>query len=419
MRFELGRARRGVLSVGTGTVAGQIAAALSAPILTRLYSPDQFGIYTYVLALTMIVSAVASLRLEIAVPLPADDNEARGIIRTASLAILVTTALTAVGAVFLAVFDLDRRGVPAGSWALFPVLVALTSVFTLFSQVALRERAYTVVGVRAFVQNAGAAAGQFLLAVATRTSVGLLGGAAIGRFIGLLGLARTVRPYLRPTPVGVRAVLRRYPRFPLMLAPSALLNLLGTYLPVLVIAHVYGNSAAGNLGVAQQVLLLPAGLVAAAVGQVFIGELSSRLRTGEGGMTDIFMRATRSLAVIGGLLTTGVLVLATPVFPFVFGSRWDTAAGFAEAMSISVGLGIVVSPLSYLLLAMERVKEVLALDVARVVLVGGTGLGAHLLGLGAIPAAWWMFGAQAVIYVLTWWAALQTVRRSDVAPQHS
>jgi O-antigen/teichoic acid export membrane protein len=413
VKLALGRTHRGVLSVGSGTVAGQAVAALSAPFLTRLYTPEQFGIYTYLLALTMILSSVAALRLEVAVPLPASHDDARGVIRTASLAILVISALTALGVLVVVALGLDDRSMPTLSWALLPVLVALTAFFTLFSQVALRERAYTVVGVRAFIQYGGAAAGQFLLSPLTQSAAGLLGGQAIGRLLGLLGLARTVRPYLAPTPVRVRAVLRRYSHFPLMLAPSALLNLLGTYIPVFVITHLFGNAAAGNLGVAQQVLLLPAGLVATAVGQVFVGELSSRLRSEEGGLTRVFLRATRALAIPGVLLFAGVIALAQPVFPILFGTRWDHAADFAQAMALSVSLGVIVSPLSYLLIAMERAKEVLALDILRIVLVGGAGLAAAPLHWNSTQSAWVMFSGQVIVYVVTWLASLVAVRRAD------
>lgn len=413
MKINLSRARRGVLSVASGTAAGQAIAALSAPVLTRLFSPEEFGAYSFILALTMIFGTVAALRLEFAVPLTADADEARGIVRTASTAVAVSSVVVAIGVGVLLLGGLDQTGISAVSWSLLPLLVALTGYYALFSQVALREQAYTVVGVRALVQNGGTAAGQFLLSLLTRSAAGLLGGQVIGRILALIGLTRTSRPYFARTAVSHRAVLTRYSTFPLMLAPSALFNLLGTYLPLLIVTHAYGNTAAGNFGVAQQVVLLPAGLVGTAVGQVFIGEFSSRLRDGHGGLTAVANRASRTLSALAVVFTLGVLLFSGPAFPWVFGARWDTADDFARAMAVSVGIGIVVSPLSFLLLAMERAKEVLALDVARVVVVGGAGLASVMAGMDAVSATWVMFAGQALIYIATWLAALRAVWRHD------
>lgn len=410
---RLGRARLGVLSVGSGTAAGQGVAALSAPVLTRLYAPEAYGVYTWVLSVTMVLSAVATLRLEFAVPLPQEEDDARAVTRLTVGAVALTTLLTALGVLVTVLLRRDGSALPAAALWSLPPLVALTALFTLFSQVALRERAYTTVGVRAFAQTGGAALAQMGLAALTRSSLGLLGGQAVGRLLALVGLAGQARRALRPTPTPLGAMLRRYRRFPSVLAPAALLNILGTYIPVLIITQRYGTHAAGNLGIASQVVLLPSALVSTAVGQVFVGELSARLRSGQGGAGAIFTRATKALGLVGVALTAGVLLLAGPVFPIVLGSTYDTAPEFARAMAVSVGLGIVVSPLSYLLIALERTTQVLVLDVIRVVTIAGVGYAAYGMGHSATGSAWAMFTAQALVYVVIWLVCRHTVRRSD------
>lgn len=51
----------------------------------------------------------------------------------------------------------------------------------------------------------------------------------------------------------MRKALSRYRRFPLFLAPSGLLKVLGQQLPVLLVAYWYGSSVAGWLGLTLRV----------------------------------------------------------------------------------------------------------------------------------------------------------------------
>jgi len=75
----------------------------------------------------------------------------------------------------------------------------------------------------------------------------------------------------------LRQLARRYRRFPLVLAPSGVLNVMGLQLPVVLIAYWYGSSVAGWMGLTQRVLSLPVMLVGTAIAQVFPASRSRRV----------------------------------------------------------------------------------------------------------------------------------------------
>jgi len=401
--------------VGTGTALGQLIAVLSSPVLARLYSPSVFGAYTTVSSIVTAVSTVATLRMEFAVPLPAERDLARAVIRACIQVVIVTSAVTAVAvAVYLGLTGLGSAVPGEALWCL-PILVLLTGLYTLLSQAALREQAYSVVAVRALAQNGGAAIAQVGLSFLTRSSVGLLGGLAVGRLLAVVSMARQVRPLLRLGDIPARTAFSRYRRFPLVLAPSAAINVFGTVLPVLAIQLWYGAVDTGNFGVAQQVVLLPAALVSTAVGQVFVGELAQRLRSDSGSATSFFMRASRVLTIPGAALFVGVMLLAEPVIPLVLGAQWNLADDYARAMAASAALGVVVAPLTYVLIALERTTDVLVLDVLRVLVVGGAGLISFRAGGSGPACVSAMLNTQAVVYVATWFVCLKAVRRSDAS----
>ena len=54
--------RRGVLAIAGGAAGGQMVALGSAPILTRLYTPADFGVFAVLLSVTVTLGSIAALR---------------------------------------------------------------------------------------------------------------------------------------------------------------------------------------------------------------------------------------------------------------------------------------------------------------------------------------------------------------------
>ena len=62
-----------------GTAFAQLVGLICLPLLTRLYSPEEYTILGVYVAIVSILSVIACLRLEIAIPLPENDAEAKSL----------------------------------------------------------------------------------------------------------------------------------------------------------------------------------------------------------------------------------------------------------------------------------------------------------------------------------------------------
>src|SRR5450631_1051953 len=96
LAVRLSSSRRGALTIFGGTASGQALALVSAPVLSRLYSPSNFGVFTVLSSLIAIVGAVAALRFELAVPLPEKERDAQGLVALGLMSTGLTFALTSV-----------------------------------------------------------------------------------------------------------------------------------------------------------------------------------------------------------------------------------------------------------------------------------------------------------------------------------
>ena len=66
---------RNVITLITGTAIAQAIPIAISPVLTRIYSPDDFGVFALYLSITSIIAIVATGRYELAITLPAKNEE--------------------------------------------------------------------------------------------------------------------------------------------------------------------------------------------------------------------------------------------------------------------------------------------------------------------------------------------------------
>ena len=94
-RFLKGnRFLKDALTLATGTFLAQIVPLAVSPLLTRIYSPGDFGLFSVYMSLISVLSAVVTGRYEYAIMLPQEDDDAANVLGvTAVCAILVSTLL--------------------------------------------------------------------------------------------------------------------------------------------------------------------------------------------------------------------------------------------------------------------------------------------------------------------------------------
>lgn len=414
---------RGVAVILGGTAGGQLLALLSAPVLTRLYSPADFGIYTIVSAIALTVGASSALRFELAVPLPEDPRDAYSLVTLG----LLSAGATAVGGTAVVAFAGDavaRHFAQPGlmPWLWFvPATAAVLGGYVVLNQLAVRHRRYGAIGRRNLFQSTVSVITQVGTGAAGLRPGGLVLGLGVGQAAGALSLlwgsglsSEAAREGRRPQRL-INA-LSRYRRFPLVSSPSGLLNVMGLQVPILLIAYYYGGEVAGWLGLSQRVLALPVALIGAAAAQVYLGELVGTSRGGAGEPMALFRKASWRLAGIGVTIALVLLFAGPWLFGFAFGPQWVVSGRYAQALSIALAAQIVASPLSQTLNAFERQYLQLTWDISRLVVVAGATATCALAGGSALSTMWCYSLASGAAYAASWLLCRHTLRHRAVRP---
>ncbi|GAA1145591.1 lipopolysaccharide biosynthesis protein [Nocardioides aquiterrae] len=413
-----GRAKRGFVALFAGTLLAQAIGIAASPLLTRVFSPFEFGAFSVVNAFALSISAAAALRLERAVPIPDDDGTAR---RIAVLGLASSVVTAAVGLIVLFVlrepisrwFRVDDLE-PFLLW--IPILSSTVAAQQVLSAIAIRDARFKTLARRNLVVAVTIVTVQIGLGLAGMGTPGLLIGAAAGQAFGALillpGLTR-----MEAGPVQSRLeyakVLSRYRSFPLVLAPSGLLNVLGLQAPVLLAGAYYGPAAAGWFGLTQRVIGLPVALVGQAAAQVFLSELARSRRDRDGQGLSIFWWTSNRMALAGSALGA-VLFLAGPyMFELVFGNAWAVSGDLARALAVMTAFQLIGSTVSQTLIVHERLVTQALWDVVRLATVILSFTIAHQADLDLVAAAWIMGTTSSAMYAISWLLSRHAVARAD------
>ena len=95
-------ALKNIITLMTGTTIAQAMPIAISPILTRLYSPEDFGVFGLYMAIASIASVFVSGRYELAIMLPKSDDDALNIV---FLSLTLSSVISAVMLLLITLFD--------------------------------------------------------------------------------------------------------------------------------------------------------------------------------------------------------------------------------------------------------------------------------------------------------------------------
>lgn len=359
-----------------GTALAQAIGALSAPILSRLYTPDDFGALGVFTSIFSILLAVNSLRYEFAISLPKDEDDAANLLALTLALVTATTILFEIALWLLADPIIAWTNAPALRpylW-LIPLSLLGAGFYQGLNYWAIRRQQYAPIARTRFTQSLAGAVTPVLVGLASAGPVGLLVGHVIGQGVGSSSLARQAwrdsQEALRRVSLrGMARMARQYYRFPLLTTWASLLNSLGLNLPRLLLSTFYGTMVTGWFLFGQRIIAIPMTLVGASVGQVFLGTISKLKNDAPEKLKPFYLKTARRLFLLGLAPSLFLMLTGAPLFAWAFGEEWRTAGLYAQILAPMFLIQFVVSSLSQIIIVLERQRIQLVWEMMRVALV--------------------------------------------------
>jgi O-antigen/teichoic acid export membrane protein len=359
-----------VQTLMTGTTIAQAIQIAIIPILTRIYSPTEFGIAAIYFSCLSVLALIATGRYELAITLPGNDKDAAHMVMfTLKLSLLISIFF------YLPIFFfgntlalwIDHPNLEFWFY-LLPVSVFITTSFNVFQFWCNRKSQYSAMAVNR-VQNSLFASLSTVALGFSKISGGLIFGRVLGHALTSWLIWRRVwaRNYsLLSTTTKKREqqLAKRYITHPKHIVPAQLLGVIAQQIPIFMIGSVYSLSTLGFFSLAYSLVIIPSSLVANAIGDVYRQRISAAYNE-RGEFRSIFISTFKKLILLALPPFVIMYFIAPLVFKWVLDSNWSTAGEYAQILVFGAYFQFIFTPIDKGALVVGATRYILAWHFAR------------------------------------------------------
>lgn len=381
-----------VIIIAGGTALAQIVTAVCAPIITRLYSPEDYGIVTVFSSILGLMS-FGALQYEHSIPIADDEDSALNVLIMCFLVLVSLSIMVLVVFLLWGRWILDRMNGDSmlPFMYLVPIGFFLSGSYTVLKSWAFRSRSYKTISRTTVTQSVLGNSFKILAGFMGLGPLGLIIGAIMGQSGGIVSLSRPLwkkKRAIRET-VSVskmKECAKRYKDFPLFSAPNTLVGSLKNQLPVLYLTGAYEGAIVGFFGLALAIIKVPLQLIGQSVGNVFFAEAAHIGRSNPLRLQRLSSKLIKRLALIGIIPLAALLLFGPDLFEFVFGSQWREAGVYARIISVMAYFELVLNPVSRVFVVFEKQRMILIINGFRASLISIGFLVSSLLNLDSYQA---------------------------------
>jgi O-antigen/teichoic acid export membrane protein len=288
-----------VFKLITGTALGQVITLFVSPILTCLYSSDDFGVLAVYFSVASILSVLVTLRLDMAVVLPSDDDKATDLVLLGLIVSFVLSFFLLIN--FLIFRNYLNQIIGHPDFGFYLYLVPLSTFFYGSYQVLSywnsRIKKFNHLAISKMVKEMSTGLiqiimGAFYYAGALGLVLGqITGNASAAGYLFLKDFDQLKSRIMKEIWENLLFVFRKYKKFPLFTTWASLVSAVSQNVPAILLAILYSPASAGYYAVATRVLTIPSILIGNSVRQVYFQQASSLNNQGKS-IINIFRKST-------------------------------------------------------------------------------------------------------------------------------
>ena len=395
----------------SGNVLAQVITLVAYFVLTRIYTPDDYGLFNIFYSYIEVLIIFSTCKYETAIVVSDDEREAAAVSHFAlRLNALVSLFLLTV-ALILWLTDLLPGNFAQLGWMvlLIPPLVFFSGTSRVYSFLYNRFHRYATMVVSDNINAGSGALSKIVLGLLGFSQSGMPIGTVIGQVVTnlnyRLGLRKLNLPSFGTNKFSIeKAAARKHRNFPLFVATKNFLNTFSSNLPFLWAAIYFDRAEIGLFGLAMTFTLQPVSFVSTAFERVLYARTAEAVRDRQPvmGLLRRFLLTLLSVALPVCVLAW---FIAEPVFVFCFGEHWQGCGVFVQTLLPFALIGLCYNSLMFIpsVFSTQRTDFIfyLLLLVLRVVAIAvGVSASNFLLAIILYTAAGTLMKASLLIWYL-------------------
>ena len=338
----------------SANVIVQVIGIIVYPILTRIYSPEDFGVMNLFCSIAGILTLFATAEYQSAIVLPRSNKEAFVLMRWGGI-IMVTISIIVLITIPLAqpIAQLFHTPNLANWYWLMPICVISMAAWNLINYWYIRQKEFGAISRYQYSLSILSASSKVGFGYAGLLRGGLIVSIVFGQVVSILAsIWHNRRSWLslhRDVPFSIQEswnVAKRYRKFPLFNLPRSIVNYISGQLPILLFAPVFGERCVGFWGMAILLGFAPITMISKTLYQILYGYIATAQKNHESIIPFIRRFTIRVIAI--ELPALVILYFAMPILvTWILGAEWLPTSDILRWILPWVGVIILTSSTSF------------------------------------------------------------------------
>lgn len=345
-----------------GNVGAQAINFITIPMITRLYSPDSYGLLTIFISISMVIVSMSNLRLNVAILLPEEEEDAITVLAICLLILAIACILTLI--VGLSVFYVDFSILqPYRNFKNYVIFMSfyvfLQGAFLIFNPWHMRKNQFKILSISTIFQigsDKGISIG--LGYIFGDNPLWLIGGATFGSLIStwilfFKGIRIELRKAIQKlTYSAFSSIVNRYKVF-IIYSPINLLETLSKEIIPILFGIFFDATIVGFLGLANRIMRRPLNIFSDAITRSFFHELAEANKNCVSYTQKVY-DMFYYLFLLGSVPVIIFSLIAPEFIGVIFGKSWESSGAYVGILAFPFFSNFLYRPLSIVFEVQER-----------------------------------------------------------------
>lgn len=350
---------KNILMLSTGSAIAAFVSFVFSPVITRFFSPENFGLFSLFTTVVLVISQIVTLRYERAIMLPPEENDSSSLY---DLCIKLSLSACFIFVIIFLLIDTKFIFTYFGIVKLCPYRFVIIAVIflTSFSASAIallnKRKKYSVLSKSKILLSLTSTAGKLLFGFKGLVSMGLILGFLAGVVINSAYLFFNIVKLKnnKNSVKSIKAMAARYIEFPKFILFSDITNILSHNIHIILLLKFYNAETVGIVAFASTLIKVPLSLLSSSFSQVYYQKISEIFETKK--LKLIHKKSIQFLFSMALVVIIILFLIPNHAVSYIFGDKWNELGAYLPYLGIWFAFGLASSPISTIFFKLEKLK---------------------------------------------------------------
>lgn len=336
----------------SANIIAQIIGLIVYPILTRMYSPEDFGLLNLFLSISGVLVILSTAEYYNAIVLPKEEEKAISLVQVCLLLLFSITGVTTISVFFSEqIAFLFNTPKLADYYWMMPIIVLTLGVWNILNYWHTRNTQYNSISSYLISNSILSSGGKICFGYAGILSGGMIYSSVIAPiislFFNLLRIKNKLKLFFTFSWIEIKLEAKKYKFFPTYSLPRCFINMLAGQLPILLLTPIFGSHYVGLWGMALLLGFTPINVITRSIYQVLYQYTTERVNQKQP-IGDVFKHFTIAVLSVGIPFFTLLYWILPNLTTFLLGEGWEPTSTYLRWMLPWLLCSILTSSISFL-----------------------------------------------------------------------